>query len=212
MATTINKVTISHGKYLYPTTSGSMYVSAINLRSGISAGFVMPKDKYVEHKNTSGYTSASPTNKKEAGGFTTNKVLDVPDSHLLKIVNNQKRNGRDYLNAALVILVHKKAGLISVHSTLPKKAQTESGFRNIPIFEGCGLLLSDAEITGLGYSLCSRFVSKYRNKEEIEEAFSIKTYGDAGLSLGDFNATMTSTGLIVLSTVKTQRRRKVRFG
>lgn len=202
-----NIINIAHGKFVYSNTSGSIYVSAIKQGSTITAGFVMPKYLYKENTGSSRYLSAHTSGKKDLGGFAINKTIEVPNGHILKLVNNCKRNGRDYLNGCLIVLVHEKAGIIKVDASLPLDPKNAIG-NTITVFEGRGLVLSDSDVVSMSHSMQGLFVKKYRNEEELSEAFTVSSYA-SGLAIGDFKPIVKANGVIDISAKVQARKRKI---
>ena len=184
-----------------------MYVSAVKDGGTISSGFIMPAKEFTENSGSVRYLSATTSGRKELGGFVTNKYIEIPDGRIVKIVNNMKRNGRDYLNAALLVLVHKKAGLLDINGVLPTASNSALG-TTIPLFFGNGLVLSDEDVVNLGYDINRMFVNKFRNKEEIDEGFDIIETTE-GLGIEGFTSVSSQSGSVSISAKPEPRKRKI---
>ncbi|RKZ85799.1 MAG: hypothetical protein DRQ39_06630 [Gammaproteobacteria bacterium] len=204
----INNVNISHGKYVFTNASGSVYVSAVKNGSQISSGFVMPSSMYKERSTHSRYLPARHSGRKELGGFNTGKILEIPNGKLVKVVNNGKRNGRDYINAALLVLVHKNAGMIDIQAKIPADRDSAIGTA-LSVFYGNGIILSDEDVEALGYDMPRNFKSRYRNQEELEEGFRIEQITDGSFTMNDVSSVKKANGVISIMAKAKPRTRKI---
>lgn len=202
-----NRIDISHGKFVYERSSGSIYVSAVKQGGTITSGFIMPSKQYKENSGSSIYLPAHSSGKKDLGGFATNKSIEVPNGHIIKVVNNRKMNGRDYLNASLLILVHEKAGMLNIHASLPSDSRNAIG-QDIAVFMGKGIILSNEDAIRLEYDLNSMFINKYRNSEELREAFTVSHITE-GLGVSEFNAVTAASGVVSIIAKRQPRKRKI---
>lgn len=203
----VPRIGISHGKFNYKRASGSVFVSAVKAGGMITSGFVMPKDRYKESADKVIYLPSHTSGRKEMGGFATNKVIEVPNGHILRVVNNRKKNGREYLNASMIILVHEKAGSIQVAATLPVDTCNALG-KSISVFEGRGIVLSDDDVSDLQYDMNGLFVRKYRNEEELDEAFIVSTIS-SGLGIEGFSSNKRANGIVDIIAKCAPPRRKI---
>jgi len=204
----VNSISISHGKYVFTNASGSVYISAIKQGSQITSGFVMPSTMYKERTAHSRYIPSRHSGRKELGGFNVGKTLEVPDGRLLKIVNNGKRNGRDYINASLIVLVHKNAGMLDVKARLPSDRDNAIG-SELSVFYGNGIILSNSDVEELGYDMPGNFVSRYRNQEELDEGFILERITEGSFTMSDVSSVKKANGVITIMAKVKPRTRKI---
>lgn len=207
MTSPVNTVSISYGKYVYATTSGSIYASAIKRGSDIGSGFVQPSKLYKERTGGSHIVQSHKSGKKDLGGFSIGKTIEVPDGHIIKLVSNRKLNGHDYLDAAMLVLVHKRAGMISVYASIPDDDRNAIG-SGVEVFTGTGIVLSNTDVVDFGYTMNHMFINRYRDKEELDEAFTIKEITD-GASITEFSSITRDSGVIDILVKSKPRYRRI---
>jgi len=204
----INSISICHGKYIFAQSSGSIYVSAVKSGNIISSGYVRPSTLYKERSIHSCYIPSRVNGRAELGGFNIGKTLDVPDGKLLRLVNNGKRNGRDYINASIIVLVHKDAGMVDIRATLPTDRGSALG-TSILVFNGNGVILTDTQINNLGYTMPESFIRRYRNKEELDEGFIIDHITKGSFDIDEVKAVKKANGVITIIAKAKPRKRKI---
>lgn len=159
-------ISVGFGKETFERVSASLAVFIVE------APFVrlFPSKKFTRQGLLQKFAASSSP---EVNGWMfLDSVSGVPDGTVVMLQSSHRINASPVRDGALLIRARSTGAMLSVNANLPRAAESihEHGFL---AFQGCGDILSKADLKSSGLAIPRSFINAFMDEEEVSECFSV---------------------------------------